>query len=163
MKRVIAAILLLFALAGPVAAGGAATGIASHYGPGGGVAMNFCTWTLRHASGCGFARITSADTGLVVTAPIIDYCQCYTGTSDERIIDLQWDVVSALGLDLSRGLYPVTVEVVGGATSIPNTSMAENSTSSVLIGLGILFFVVGFVASLITYAYLHIRYGGQDD
>jgi len=38
-------------------------GIASHYGPGNGVAMNFCTWTLRHTRGCGQVIITSHATG----------------------------------------------------------------------------------------------------
>lgn len=84
-------------------------GIASHYGPGSGVAMNFCTWTYRHRHGCGSVRITSLDTGITVVAPVIDFCDCWTTTPDERIVDLQWGVVSALGLDTSQGLYRVEV------------------------------------------------------
>lgn len=84
-------------------------GIASHYGPGNGVAMNFCTWTLRHTYGCGSVMITSLETGITVTAPVIDFGDLYTGTPDERIVDLQWGVVDALGLDINRGLYPVEV------------------------------------------------------
>lgn len=84
-------------------------GIASHYGPGAGVAMNFCTWTHRHTNGCGSVRITSVDTGITVIAPVIDFCDCYTTTSDERIVDLQWGVVASLGLSTSQGLYKVEV------------------------------------------------------
>jgi hypothetical protein len=92
-------------------------GVASHYGPGNGAAMNFCTWTLRHSTGCGWVTIQSHDTGLVVTVPVVDFCDCFTGTPDERLVDLQYGVLSALGLDPSRGLYPVTVSL-GGAPSV---------------------------------------------
>jgi hypothetical protein len=95
-------------------------GIASHYGPGDGVAMNFCTWERRHSSGCGSVTITSVQTGAVVTAPIIDFCDCYTGTADERIVDLQYGVVAALGLNPEAGLYDVIVEPV---SLLPDTAM----------------------------------------
>lgn len=95
-------------------------GIASHYGPGSGVAMNFCTWELRHGSGCGSVTITSVETGLSVRAPVIDFCDCYTGTPRERIVDLQYGVVEALGLDLAKGLYPV---IVRRDEQIPDTAM----------------------------------------
>lgn len=84
-------------------------GIASHYGPGSGVAMNFCTWVRRHTYGCGLVTITSLETGITVTAPVIDFGDLYTGTPNERIVDLQWGVVEALGLDVRKGLYPVEV------------------------------------------------------
>lgn len=84
-------------------------GIASHYGPGAGVAMNFCTWTLRHTQGCGWVGVRSLSSGLQVQVPVIDFCDCYTTTQDERIIDLQYDVVKSLGLDLNQGLYKVEV------------------------------------------------------
>lgn len=110
------------------------SGTASHYGPGSGVAMNFCTWGLRHREGCGWVRITSHDTGLTVTAPVIDFCDCWVNSPDERIVDLQYGVVTALGLDLSRGLYPVTVEPAqlsgstessrGSTPTLPDTSMS---------------------------------------
>jgi hypothetical protein len=95
-------------------------GIASHYGPGQGVAMNFCTWTLRHAEGCGSVQVTSLQTGRSLLVPVVDFCDCYTGTSNERIVDLQWGVVQALGLELSQGLYPVLVQ---RSTQLPDTAV----------------------------------------
>jgi len=87
-------------------------GIASHYGPGDGVAMNYCTWERRHSIGCGSVSVTSLETGKTVIAPVVDFCDCYTGTRRERIVDLQYGVVTALGLSLSQGLYPVRVRPV---------------------------------------------------
>lgn len=84
-------------------------GIASHYGPGLGVAMNFCTWERRYETGCGSVRIRSLDTGLSVVAAVVDFCDCYTGTANERIVDLQWGLLDLLGLHHSRGLYQVEV------------------------------------------------------
>ena len=101
-------------------------GPASHYGPGTGVATQWCTWTLRHSTGCGTLTIQSDQTGLTVIAPVIDWCQCYRGTAMERIVDLQWSVVAALGLDLADGLYPVTVWRGGGSPpDLPDTAMEE--------------------------------------
>lgn len=88
-------------------------GRASHYGPGYGVAMNFCTWTYRHKHGCGKVVITSLQTGRQVTVPVVDYCDCYTGTDDERMVDLQWGVLAKLGLSRGQGIYQVTVYPLG--------------------------------------------------
>lgn len=71
--------------------------------------MNFCTWTYRHTYGCGYVTVRSLQSGLSVTVPVIDFCDCYTTTPNERIIDLQYDVVRALGLNTSQGLYEVEV------------------------------------------------------
>jgi hypothetical protein len=72
--------------------------------------MNFCTWTLRHTEGCGSVKVTSISTGLAVRVPIVDFCDCYTGTSRERIIDLQGGVLAVLGLNPTEGLFRVRVE-----------------------------------------------------
>ena len=89
--------------------------------------MNFCTWTLRTTSGCGWVVIASYDTGLTATVPVVDFCDCYTNTADERIVDLQYDVVAQLGLDLSRGLYSVTVAFAEGA---PAPAVVREDASS---------------------------------
>lgn len=103
-------------------------GIASHYGPGDGVAMNFCTWVLRHSEGCGSVNVTAIDTGLVVTVPVVDFCGCWQkpGPNGEqtRIVDLQWGVVEALGLNLEQGLYRVRVERPG-VNSLPDTALSH--------------------------------------
>lgn len=97
-------------------------GTASHYGPGEGVAMNFCTWTRRHTAGCGSVRITSLATKRSTTAPVVDFCDCYVRTARERIVDLQWGVLAALGLDQAAGLYRVRV-VPADSSTLPDTAM----------------------------------------
>jgi len=121
---IVAATFLL--LASTARAGTPVTGIASWYGPGEGVAMPFCTWTYRHEHGCGSVIIRSLDTGMAAVAPVVSYCQCYVGTPQERIIDLQLGVVGALGLDPARGLYRVTVEPFNG--TFPDTATESPRT-----------------------------------
>lgn len=84
-------------------------GIASEYGAGGGVATNWCTWTVRMTTGCGTVTITAKQTGRTVSVPVVDFCDCFTGTPDQRIVDLQSGVVAALGLNAAAGLWPVSV------------------------------------------------------
>lgn len=43
-----------------------------------------------------------------VTVTVADFCQCYVGTPDERVIDLSWAAFSRLA-PLSVGLIPVEV------------------------------------------------------
>lgn len=112
-------------------------GIASHYGPGDGVAMNFCTWELRHAEGCGSVKVVSLDHGRSATVDVVDFCDCFTGTADERVVDLQYGVVAALGLDLSAGLYLVRVErvsVIPDTALHPSALLRERRLLSVLRG-----------------------------
>lgn len=103
-------------------------GKGSHYGPGDGVAMNFCTWERRNNEGCGLVTITSLDTNRSVTVPVIDFCDCYTGTVDQRVVDMQHGVVAALGLNLARGLYPVVVEPVGPTEHAQPAMLPDTAT-----------------------------------
>lgn len=102
---------------------GVLTGIASWYGEGSGVATQWCTWTLRHTAGCGALAIHSHLTGITVTAPVVDWCECFRGTSSQRVVDLQLGVVRALGLDPAAGLYLVDTWPVTGP--IPDTAAAR--------------------------------------
>jgi len=117
-----AAVLLLVS---SVRGAGPVEGWASEYGPGNGVAMTFCTWTLRHSEGCGWVRIQSLDTGVTVVVQVIDYCYCLVPDSPHphRVVDLEYGVVKALGLDPSLGMYEVSVERTGTAGPLlPNTA-----------------------------------------
>ena len=102
----------------------AVDGWASHYGPGTGVAMRFCTWVLRHTQGCGSVVITSKTTGLSTSAPVVDWCYCIVPESahPRRVVDLQWGVLDQLGLNRGDGLYRVSVEGTG-VPAIPDTAM----------------------------------------
>jgi len=100
-------------------------GIASWY-HGTGVARNDCVYPWI---ACQPIRITSLDTGRSVVVTPTMFCDCYTGTPDERLVDLDPETVQRLGLNPSRGLFPVRVEpwVVGSEppTTLPDTAMAR--------------------------------------
>lgn len=96
-------------------------GKASFYTASGwGVAMNFCTWERRHTDGCGEVVVRSLDTGISVVVPVVDFCDCWWFT-DRRVVDLQGDVVDALGLARSRGIWQVEVQPAAGSVR-PATS-----------------------------------------
>ena len=93
--------------------------------------MNFCSWDVRHSTGCGSVRVTSHDTGLSVVTEVGEWCHCYVNApgpngETERLIDLTRPLVAALGLDWDTGMYRVTVEPVSSTNRaqlmLPDTS-----------------------------------------
>jgi hypothetical protein len=94
-------------------------GIASMWG-GPGVARNDCTWPWTD---CQMISISSHDTGITILVTPTMYCDCYTGTPDERLVDLDPAAVAALGLEPSRGLWHVTVTPVREGL-LPDTAVA---------------------------------------
>lgn len=97
-------------------------GTASYYG-GTGSARNDCVYPW---SNCQAITIRSADTGITIISVPNSFCDCYTTTSNERIIDLTEGQVLQLGLNLSTGLYRVEVQPYYGVITIPNTAMEPN-------------------------------------
>jgi len=94
-------------------------GTASRWsGPG--VARNDCVWPWLD---CQPITITSLQTGKSISISPTMFCDCYTGTADERIVDLDPIALQLLGLDPAQGLYPVTVQPAG---LLPNTAMEVN-------------------------------------
>jgi hypothetical protein len=93
-------------------------GTASMWG-GPGAARNDCTYPWR---ACQPIAIQSLTTGLVIRVMPVTYCDCYTGTRRERIVDLDPSLVRALGLDPAEGLWPVRVWPIGGATNLSDVS-----------------------------------------
>lgn len=57
-------------------------------------------------------EITVLKTGRTALVWVVDWCQCSKGEDDERLIDLAPAVWDLLGVDLSRGVMDVNVEVL---------------------------------------------------
>ena len=80
--------------------------------PGPGVARNDCVWPWDE---CQAIAITSLETGVTIIVTPQMFCDCWTGHDGPngetaRIVDLDPTSVAALGLDPSRGLWPVEVQ-----------------------------------------------------
>jgi hypothetical protein len=144
MRGLIAAIILLLSFPSPIQAEGPYPGCKpypiSSYSPTGIVGcIVYGTGTASWYSGTGAARndcvypwincrtisIRSLDTGKMIIVTPVTFCDCYTGTNNERIVDLSRSQVLALGLDPSRGLFSVEVQPVDQVLSIPDTAMAH--------------------------------------
>lgn len=108
------------------------TGTASAWG-GPGVARNDCLypWTS-----CQALAIRSLQTGLVIVVTPRMFGDLYTGTPDERIVDLDPSAVAALGLDPAAGLWPVDVWPVDPATGIEQAVGYRLDESAGAVSLG---------------------------
>ena len=98
-------------------------GTASMWG-GPGVARNDCVWPWDD---CQPIAIQSLETGITIVVTPTMFGDLYTGTSDERIVDLDPAAVAALGLDPSKGLWPVYVSPVGSGNPYPPVREGESA------------------------------------
>lgn len=115
------------------------SGIASWWqGPG--VARNDCIWPWND---CAPIRITSLDTGLSIVAYPTTFCDCYTGTPNQRLVDLGPSALQELGLwDIrARGLFPVRVSIASSG-ALPNTAMGVGSMADVWLAAALVFIAI---------------------
>jgi hypothetical protein len=103
-------------------------GIASEWG-GPGAASHDCRypWTA-----CQTRAVRSLDTGIVIIVTPQMYCDCWVGKvgpngETERLIDLDPEMVAALGLDPAAGLWRVQVEPVDPSSGLPDGPTVPNT------------------------------------
>lgn len=137
MRKMIVSFLMVIALmlssVGPVGAEGPLVGKATWYQ----CTKGWCDGTPTVAL-AGFlgGRYTGHVNGWVevcedhcVVLPVVDYCQCYAGTADQRIVDLNkaaWKLVT--DKPYSRGKITVTMTIgipQPGIDDMPNTAMEQ--------------------------------------
>lgn len=96
-------------------------GLASHWG-GPGVARNDCLWPWTDCTPITITNMDreSAGYGLSITVQPTMFGDLWQGRPEQKIVDLDPAAVAALGLDWSRGVYPVRVEP---ARALPDTAL----------------------------------------
>ena len=158
-KYLLLSILLSIAMVTPVAASDPIAGKATWYE----CTKGWCDGTPTVAL-AGFlgGRYTGHINGYVevcgnrcVTLPSVDYCQCYEGTADQRIVDLNkaaWPLVT--DSPYSTGKITVSMTIMSGTVNLPDTSLRGISIGTFLTTLGI---TLIFVAALLAFIYFLSR------